>query len=73
MRLKTSNVQTMKNKSRSIRNPTFARLARSAAVSERRRRLSLWNFYQQTEIEPADAEPLHRTAPDPILTEPSSR
>jgi hypothetical protein len=63
----------MKNKTRSIRNTTSARLARSAAVSERRRRLSLWNFYQQAETDQADAEPLRRAMPEPILTEPSSR
>jgi hypothetical protein len=63
----------MKNKTRPRSTPSAFRLTRSAAVSERRRRLSLWNFYRQTEIEQADAEPPRRAMPEPILTEPSSR
>lgn len=51
------------------RNSAIHRVTRNAAVSERRRRLSLWQFYQagaaglETPFRPADLP----------LTEPSSR
>ncbi len=63
-------VQTMKTKFRpKPRNPsTAARLSRHAAVNDRRRRLSLWQFYQAT----GESETEQRVV-ETVLTEPSSR
>ena len=69
-RITPRNVQTMKTKIRfKPRNTgTAARLSRHAAVNDRRRRLSLWQFYQAT----GEAEIEQRVA-ETLLTEPSSR
>ena len=64
------NVQTMKTKIRfkSRNTSTAARLSRHAAVNDRRRRLSLWQFYQAT----GELETEQRVV-ETVRTEPSSR
>jgi len=55
-------------KSRHARNSAaIHRITRNTAVNERRRRISLWQFYRTSDVE------IQPRAPDVLLTEPSSR